>query len=66
VPGKKNEEADALSRAPIHQATEEDEIDEIEKNLTSVNAINADLEEEFDEFNKEVSDLLIKEVQKGS
>jgi len=64
VPGKKNEEADALSRAPIHQATEEDEIDEIEKNLGSVNAVNADLEEEFDEFNEEVSDLLIKEVQK--
>jgi len=53
-----------LSRAPIHQATEEDEIDEIEKNLGSINAINADLEEEFNEFNEEVSDLLIKEVQK--
>jgi ribonuclease HI len=24
VPGKKNEEADALSQAPIHHATEED------------------------------------------
>jgi hypothetical protein len=32
--------------------------------LGSVNAINADFEEEFDEFNEEVSDLLIKEVQK--
>ncbi len=60
VPGKKNEEADALSRAPIHQATEEDEI---EKNLGSVNVINGDFEEEFDKFNEEVSDLLIKEVQ---
>jgi RNase H-like domain found in reverse transcriptase len=64
VPGKKNEEADALSQAPIHQASEEDEIDEIEKNLESVNAINADFEEEFNEFDEEVSDLLIKEVQK--
>jgi hypothetical protein len=63
VPGKKNEEADALSRAPIHQETEEDEIDEIEKNSGSVNAINGDFEEEFDEFNEEVSDLFIKEVQ---
>ncbi len=62
VPGKKNKEADALSRVLIHQATEEDEIDEIDKNLESVNSINADFEEEFDEFNKEVSDLLIKEV----
>jgi len=64
MPGKKNEEANALSRVPIHQATEQDEIDKIEKNLGSINAINADLEEEFDEFNEEVSDLLIKEVQK--
>jgi hypothetical protein len=31
VPGKRIEEADALSQAPIHQATEEDEIDKIEK-----------------------------------
>jgi len=64
VPGKKNEEADALSRAPIHQATEEDEIDKIEINLESINAINTDFEEGFDEFDEEVSDLLIKEVQK--
>ena len=64
VPGEKNKEADVLSRAPIHQATEQDEIDKIEKNLGSINAVNADLEEEFYEFNKEVVDLLIKEVQK--
>ena len=66
VPGKKNKEADVLSRAPIHQATEEDEIDEIEKNLGSFNTINADFEKEFDKFNEEVSDLLIKEVQKDA
>jgi hypothetical protein len=33
VPGKKNEEADALSLEPIHQSTDEDEIDKIEKKL---------------------------------
>ncbi len=32
--------------------------------MESVNAVNEDFEEEFDEFNKEVSDLLIKEIQK--
>ena len=32
--------------------------------MGSINAVNADLEEEFYEFNKEVSDLFIKEVHK--
>ncbi len=32
--------------------------------MGSVSAINADFEEEFDEFNKKVSDLFIKEVKK--
>jgi hypothetical protein len=34
--------------------------------LGSFNTINADFEKEFDEFNEEVSDLLIKEVQKDA
>jgi hypothetical protein len=44
--------------------TKEVEIDKIEKILESFNAINVDLEEEFNEFNKEVSDLKIKEFEK--
>ncbi len=32
--------------------------------MGSVSAINADFEEEFDKFNKKVSDLFIKEVKK--
>ena len=59
VPGKRNKEADALLWAPIDQATVEVDIDKIENILESINAINVDLKEEFYEFNKEVSDLLI-------
>jgi hypothetical protein len=44
--------------------TKEVEIDKIEKILESFNAINVDLEEEFNEFTKEVSDLKIKEFEK--
>jgi hypothetical protein len=64
VPGKRNKEADALLWAPIDQATVEVDIDKIENILESINAINVDLKEEFYEFNKEVSDLLIKKFEK--
>jgi len=47
-----------------HLLTKEVEIDKIEKILESFNAINVDLEEEFNEFTKEVSDLKIKEFEK--
>ena len=47
-----------------HLLTKEVEIDRIEKILESFNAINVDLEEEFNEFTKEVSDLKIKEFEK--
>jgi hypothetical protein len=40
------------------------DIDKIENILESINAINVDLKEEFYEFNKEVSDLLIKKFEK--
>ena len=53
-----------MLQAHIDQATVEVEIDKIEKILESFNAINVDLEEEFNEFTKEVSDLKIKEFEK--
>jgi len=36
----------------------------LRKNLESINAINTDFKKEFDEFNEEISDLLIEEIQK--
>jgi len=64
VLGKKKTEADALLQAHIDQATVEVEIDKIEKILESFNDIDVDLKEEFNEFNKEVSDLKIKEFER--
>jgi hypothetical protein len=60
IPGTKNEMADALSPAPVHQAVPEDEIDEEAAHVNQV------LHHHYEEITQLESDLIPQDILKAA